>query len=451
MRKKSLKKVGVSVAAMTSATMLAAAILPAAKVFAAPPVYLSNEYEDAMITRIIPSQSYIEITYLPTGKRTDAQTPSYFNLQFGGLSDFLLYGLGTSTYLGHTQITGSSRPTLSNSKIVSGQVLVISQDKMRRGVSLLDNTSNMIDYAVQYYEWGEEQHSRADYSRCVNSSVFISGEATECRLERLGNNKIQYQPYTSEGVRVAIPADEDAILTAITENWRAEPGDWGPEWYESEGDNESESGGESGDGDESGGGSDDGSDSSGGSEREIGNENRGEDSNNGETENSNLTDKDNNETSDDEGAKTEENATSGSAQDDGVSGEEAENANSNSDALVVNSGNSGDGSNNNSAGTGVSYFFSEWTGEGAASDGNVIGDTDENVGEDVAVMIGGGVADSTTGEQEVGIPDLGKETETQPNWIAIFAICAASIAGLVSWFFLFFGKHHLIKRKEKKE
>lgn len=54
-------------------------------------------------------------------------------------------------------------------------------------------------------------------------------------------------------------------------------------------------------------------------------------------------------------------------------------------------------------------------------------------------------------ETEVGIPDLGKETGSQPNWTAIISIALASVAGLVGWFFLFFGKHKSKERKEEKE
>lgn len=51
----------------------------------------------------------------------------------------------------------------------------------------------------------------------------------------------------------------------------------------------------------------------------------------------------------------------------------------------------------------------------------------------------------------MGIPDLGKEAGNQPNWAAIVVIVTASIAGLVGWFTLFFGKHQLKRRKERKE
>ena len=89
---------------------------------------------------------------------------------------------------------------------------------------------------------------------------------------------------------------------------------------------------------------------------------------------------------------------------------------------------------------------------------DVVGVADTTGQKLAATVTGDGVEnqkqdDSLEGskEQEVGIPDLGKETGGQPNWTAIILISLASVAGLVGWFFLIFGKNKFKKRKEGKE
>lgn len=439
MRKKLKKRVGITV--LVTAIMLSA---PVESSFAAPPTYLSNIYDEVMISRIVPAEQYLEVTYNKLGIRADGEIPEYFNIQFGGLTDAELYSMGTGQGA-NIKLVGATREQLFGGVPVSGQIGVINESIIGRfGPKLINNTSGRLDYIIVYDGGGGNQLSRADYSRCVNSSVFISGEATECRMERIGVNKVQYQPYTAEGIRVEIPADEDAILTAMTDNWRPETGEWGPEWQDESDDGD-------GDGDD-----DKGSDSGKSGDDEKSDVNGdGSGSNDGGYNDSDYSEGENNDDSegdkDGEKPKTDEIAS-------GESSKSANNAENRSeekdDAVSETSDNRGEvvvASENGGGDNGI-VAVSE---NGGGNNGNVIdgkmeeqfSDNNENSGEDYVAVTN----EEFNADQDVGVPNLGKEPDNQPNWIAIMTICLASVAGLVGWVFLFFGKSKRNKRKETKE
>ena len=58
--------------------------------------------------------------------------------------------------------------------------------------------------------------------------------------------------------------------------------------------------------------------------------------------------------------------------------------------------------------------------------------------------------DENNTDNNVGVPELGKEEESGPKWATILAISGVAVAGLTSWWFLFFGKYHLKKKKGEK-
>ena len=451
MRKK-LKK-GVGITALVTAIMLS---VPVESSFAAPPTYLSNIYDEVMISRIVPAEQYLEVTYNKLGIRADGEIPEYFNIQFGGLTDAELYSMGTGQGA-NIKLVGATREQLFGGVPVSGQIGVINESIIGRfGPKLINNTSGRLDYIIVYDGGGGNQLSRADYSRCVNSSVFISGEATECRMERIGVNKVQYQPYTAEGIRVEIPADEDAILTAMTDNWRPETGEWGPEWQDESDDGDDGDDGD-GDGGDDGDDGDKGSDSgkSGDDEKSdvngdgSGSSNSGyndSDYSEGENNDDSEGDKDGEKSKTDEIASGESSKSANNAENRSEEKDDAVSETSDNRGEVVVASENGGGHNGivavseNGGGNNGIVAVSE---NGGGDNGIVaVSETSDEHNEMAAVL---------NADQDVGVPNLGKEPDNQPNWIAIMTICLASVAGLVGWVFLFFGKSKRNKRKETKE
>ena len=185
------------------------------------PTYLLNQQADFMITKIVPATSAIELKYVRHDTMVNRGEPQYFNSWQGPLSDYELDTLKWAMVEGQQLLFKGFVRANIDEKFKEGKVMPLAGTRMAAGADL----SNVyeIDYAVSYSN-GEFERVRVSYGRCAKSSVFLSGEATECRLEDRGNGKVQYQPYTSDGVRVEIPADEDALLLAEEDAWRPEPG-----------------------------------------------------------------------------------------------------------------------------------------------------------------------------------------------------------------------------------
>ena len=198
-----------------------------------PPRFYSNLETDFMITRIVPGEEKIEATEtLMEGH--DFHNIYHINFAFGSdPSDYELSQLRFTNKPGDTTIFNAN--ATHGGAWNNGQSEDITRAYRQRGGTISGNTSGRM-YFVAVYSDMKVDHGRIDYSRCINSSVFISGEASECRAERLGNGKIQYQPYTYFGMRVEIPEEEDAELTALTSRFIYASGDWpaGYEWVEDE-------------------------------------------------------------------------------------------------------------------------------------------------------------------------------------------------------------------------
>lgn len=192
-----------------------------------PPRYYSNLETDFMVTRIVPNEEKIEATEtLMEGH--DFHNIYHINFAFGSdPSDYELSQLGYTSKPGDTTIFLAN--ATHGGAWNDGQSEDITRAFRQRGGTISGNTSGRM-YFVATYSDMKVDFGRIDYSRCINSSVFISGEATECRAERLGNGKIQYQPYASDGTRVEIPEEEDIELTALTNRFIYESGDWPAEY-----------------------------------------------------------------------------------------------------------------------------------------------------------------------------------------------------------------------------
>ena len=412
-------------------------------VMAAPIVYRSNTYQPVMISRIVPAESYIEMTYYNLDNTTERL--GYLNMQYGSMTDYDLYMFGIFSPVSTKTIFQNSFSALGPISMDDGGTLIkLRQSAMFPWINLLDNTEARIDYLVQYNF--KKQWSRVDYSRCVNSSVFLSGEATECRMEELGNGFVQYQPYTSDGVRVEIPAEEDAELTRLTEEWRAEPGEWEDEWYESgdddhEDDDENVGGGEGdSEGGEGGEGGSEGGES--GSEGGEGGSEGGDGGSDDDVNNSGGTTSSIDDVSDNESKNNIE--------------VEKENENSVVSIKTENRGNV-EGSKDDSK-TEIERGAKEKTEESVERGRDVIGrNFGEENSEDNALVVDQNqdTAQSKTDEDNlekgVEVPNLGKEAEASVNLWPILIISGVAFVGLTVWAFLFFGKRNLIKRKEGKK
>ncbi len=455
-------------------SLIISGIMPATSTFAAPLVFKNNEVEEVMITRIIPSEPYMEVTYRKLGIRDDG-SPQYLNFQYGEISDWNLYNLGISKYPGNTTIAlGRYSNYYHWDEMVDGGTYIIPKTRMS-GIDFANNKTNRIDYVISFRN--AKQFSRIDYSRCVKSAVYKSGLATECRMEYKDNGLVQYQPYTADGERLELTAVEDAVLTEATESWRAEPGAWPDFWYDTDsGDSSSDSGdsGDSGSSGSSGGSGDDGdggesSESGGGSEGGENGSGTGGDSGGGGGSS--------------EGGENGGSSEGGAGDEGGGSGSGGNSGEGGSDEGSDGNGGSEDSSSVSADGSSVSSSIASSNvgngdtnndannnGASNGSVGNDIGGNSDNASGIVGFVAGETIdgaensqdnVDNNSGETnndadnanstDVGVPNLGQEEESKPNWSVVFAISMAAAAGLAGWWFLFFGKYHLKRRKENKK
>ena len=446
MRKKFLLK-GLAVT-----TILASAV-PSMTASAAPPVYKNNVLEEVMITKIIPSESYMELTYNSLGIRGEDERPTYSNIQYGEITDYQLHNLFSGKYANTTVVArGNHSAMYFWPSFESGETRPLIKGKqIKSSVDLTKNTSSQMFYIVNFVT--NPQYSRIDYGRCTESEVYKAGLATECRMENKGNGLVQYQPYTSEGVRMELTPEEDARLTEATESWRAEPGAWGPEWYveptepnTDEPDDEGETSGEGGDG--SGGGSGEtggsGSETSGSeTSGETGGEASGEIGGEG------------GDGSGGGSGETGDNTSSGDNSSNSTGSEVKENSGWTEEkptteiAFSFTTSSATDiSAQNPSMASGFAYWIPGETGSNGSS---VVSVNTDSTDSEQSATFDDVASDSNNGgnvaSDDVGVPSLGKEEAHEPNWLAVLAVIGVGMAGLVGWWFLFFGKK---KSKDKK-
>lgn len=195
---------------------------------------IPNEVDDIMITRIAPYDKKIDLEYHainPAYPEEPNRTAFRINIGYGNFSDMDIYSLndyksvsaqGFPEEVGAVKVTSMMVDSVK-ANWSDGQTLNLYGFMVNSNADLVDGSGGRLIYRI-LFTYGEVLLGRVDYTRCINSSVFRSGEATECRLEYLENSKVQYQPYTSEGVRVEIPLEEDVLLKAATEAWEPEYG-----------------------------------------------------------------------------------------------------------------------------------------------------------------------------------------------------------------------------------
>lgn len=134
--------------------------------------------------------------------------------------------LNTSSVWLYYEPEGGARTTLINTNMMA-MGLILNTNRPSVAFSSLQinpdtfdaNTTGKLGYSFVSYDSTAKTSGIADFHRCTQSSVFLSGQATKCRAESFADGLIQYQPYDAAGNRVEIPADEDAILTAETFAW----------------------------------------------------------------------------------------------------------------------------------------------------------------------------------------------------------------------------------------
>lgn len=408
------------------------------------PTYLLNQQADFMITKIVPATSAIELKYVRHDTMVNRGEPQYFNSWQGPLSDYELDTLKWAMVEGQQLLFKGFVRANIDEKFKEGKVMPLAGTRMAAGADL--SSVYEIDYAVSYSN-GEFERVRVSYGRCAKSSVFLSGEATECRLEDRGNGKVQYQPYTSDGVRVKIPADEDALLLAEEDAWRPEPGwpegYWDPEPVEPEPepgepgepcdlDDEScepDNPDEPGEPDASG---ESGGDGNMGTDENM-------DVNVGDT----GTDAD--ASIDTDTAKTSANDASVN-----VNADAGANANANADADANTASVDNSGAN---ISDGFWQMVAVRNAENYAADGEITEVNDE-VGLSNKIVQNNDLDDNSESDgDDVGVPVLSKESGKWADiWQPMLYILVA-MAAIFGWFFLFFGKRKKDNKKgeEKSE
>lgn len=134
--------------------------------------------------------------------------------------------LNTSSVWLYYEPEGGARATLINTNMMA-MGLILNTNRPSVTFSSLQinpdtfdaNTTGKLGYSFVSYDSTAKTSGIADFHRCTQSSVFLSGQATKCRAESYADGLIQYQPYDAAGNRVEIPAEEDAVLTAETFAW----------------------------------------------------------------------------------------------------------------------------------------------------------------------------------------------------------------------------------------
>ncbi|MBP3899375.1 hypothetical protein J6D24_01030 [Candidatus Saccharibacteria bacterium] len=191
---------------------------------------IPNVPDDVKFTRIVPGVGgpIIELTYNDSASRYETleSWPRVVRIGYGDFTDKQIYDLDrkiSNFYMGPANRVGvaefQAEAYVATCIWEDGETIVLSGSRIYYGIDLINGSGGRLIYQIGFTKTGGYYLGRVDYTRCIHSSVFISGLATECRMEEIGNGKVQYQPYTSDGRRVEIPAEEDAILTAATEAW----------------------------------------------------------------------------------------------------------------------------------------------------------------------------------------------------------------------------------------
>ncbi len=191
---------------------------------------IPNVPDDVKFTRIVPGVGgpIIELTYNDSASRYETleSWPRVVRIGYGDFTDKQIYDLDrkiSNFYMGPANRVGvaefQAEAYVATGIWEDGETIVLSGSRIYYGIDLINGSGGRLIYQIGFTKTGGYYLGRVDYTRCIHSSVFISGLATECRMEEIGNGKVQYQPYTSDGRRVEIPAEEDAILTAATEAW----------------------------------------------------------------------------------------------------------------------------------------------------------------------------------------------------------------------------------------
>lgn len=433
-------------------------------VLATPPSYKANERTNFTVSKIIPSESYMEATFELLPDR-DWTTMYRLNIGYGvDPSDYILNQSSNSAIPGATTIHNQTATRLGT--WASG----VPMELTRLFNGTIENPSGRM-YYIAVYSNGKRDFGRVDYSRCINSSVFKSGEATECRAEVISDTKIQYQPYTADGVRVEIPEEEDAILTALTERFVYESGDWPAEmvWVDDEdpennngggsddntgentGDNTGENTGENGNNSENNGNTEGGNTGEGGPDsgsNDMGNDD-GDGSNSASSDQNNATNTEGGTNSTENGIDNANNtseATSDNSASDSTSITLASADTTSSASSADNTNNvrtaASDFTDSTSGSTGV-LGTDEVTIEIQIVDGENTGENSENTSDAAEIA-------ALTGESDnVGVPELGKEFGNKNWWVAPVLMLLAAAAAIATWWFLFFGKRKSNKRKEE--
>lgn len=443
------KKLMLGAAAMTISTMAAAGM--AATAGALPlPTWRANEPTNFAITKIVPAEQRMEIAVDIQEGEPEGLVPNMIYISYGGnMTDYDLWLMRYAWEpAGSTRVLSKTRAALGAD---FSTPVTITAAEMAPGADLTKTTR--LEYSVEMSNF-QDNAGRVDFSRCVNSSVFKSGAATECWMEKRADGRLQYQPYTAAGERVEIPEAEDKILTAKTDYWVPESGVWPDGWYTpvpEEPDGPDDGGGGNGeDNGDNGGGSGENGDNNGGNSGENGGENGSDnggaeddgDSGNGTAEQGNTVN------NSDNGANNSGNGTGNS---ENNADNSSESTSGNSEAESSNSGNnSAEDGGVNSASENASEVTLAWLpGDYWVTNTETIeGEGAENDNDGAAAIAAPG-KDNEDDAAEVATPELGQKTEGMPAFLQALLVALGTFAAIMLWWLLFFGRRK--NNEERKE
>lgn len=416
------KQTKLKIATISTITM---AMLPSVTVYAEPPVYMSNTTSEVYISAIDFANDTIDMTYDADAENL-APRIQQISLQYGPMTDYQLHHWSSDKIGDDNVVIYAGTPTNFGSYFDKGKTTTLRRPWLRAAADLLNNGYGRIEY-IFLDNKNNAVIGRADYNRCIKSEAFRSGAATICRAEKLSNGTLQYQPYDASGNRLELSPEEDELLTAETINWRAEPGEWGPEWYDTSDDSENDENINGGAANED----DTGIDIDANIDADAGNNTTGNVIDN-DSNTTNITD-----TTNDAPVIASEStpitpATLASYVTVVATGTDATSNNGAADAVYTNSTRTDD--------------FVVWYG---GNDENMHGDT---IGEDAAEDDGRNSSwkAGNTANDEVEIPDLGKEPEQSRDWLAPVLIITGLLIAAAGWWLLFFGKRKLTDDEERR-
>lgn len=191
---------------LTVAMAGVAALSHSALTYAAEPTELSDNIPGYLsVSRISPDKNEIAVTYYDTG--TDVDIPIRVAIQWpndGSEPD--ANGLGMAVPVWMTQIYERSTSASNAAQFVSGVEEIIGPSRIKSGISLKDNTSNLLYFGMSLNSSGSVRiiNLKVDYRDCMK----VYQEGVECLAGTDTDGNTIYEPWLN-GVKLEVPKEND--------------------------------------------------------------------------------------------------------------------------------------------------------------------------------------------------------------------------------------------------